>query len=72
MHPNTDAQDASGNIVAFGTKLLGTLENEFSPNNLEGVSQTTLELQRELEHFPGNVRGIGALNGWYTERVASI
>ena len=64
MHPNTDAQDASGNIVAFGTKLLATLANEFSPHDAEGVSQATLELQRALENFPGNARGIGALNGW--------
>ena len=64
MHPNTDAQDASGNIVPFGTKLLGALAMEFSPGDSEGVSQSTLELEVQLEHFPGNARGIGALNGW--------
>ena len=64
MHPNTDVLDAHGNVTAFGTNLFGALANEFSPQDCDGISQATLELQRALEQFPGISRGLGALHGW--------
>ena len=64
MHPNTNELDAHGNVKPFGTNLLQALSSEFSPEDADGISQATLELQRALEQFPGLTKGLGALHGW--------
>ena len=61
QHPNTETTDASGNIVPFGTNLLRAIGLEIVPEDADGVTHATLELQRQLTTFPGLQRGLNSL-----------
>ena len=61
QHPNTETTDASGNIVPFGTNLLRAIGFEIVPEDADGVTHATLELQRQLTTFPGVQRGLNSL-----------
>jgi hypothetical protein len=63
-HPNTEALDASGNVVPFGTNLLRAIGAKIVPEDAEGVTHANLELQRQIWTFPGLTRGIEPLRGW--------
>jgi hypothetical protein len=63
-HPNTEALDASGNVVPFGTNLLRAIGAKIVPEDAEGVTHANLELQRQIWTFPGLARGIEPLRGW--------
>jgi pyridoxal phosphate enzyme (YggS family) len=43
-HPNTEALDASGNVVPFGTNLLRAIGVKIVPEDAEGVTHANLEL----------------------------
>ena len=64
MHPNTDATDADGRIIPFGTNLLRALGGEIVPDDAEGITLATNDFQRALADFPGMTRGLKALKGW--------
>ena len=63
-HPNTEALDASGNVVPFGTNLLRAIGAKIVPEDAEGITHANLELQRQIWTFPGLARGIEPLRGW--------
>jgi hypothetical protein len=63
-HPNTEALDASGNVIPFGTNLLRAIGAKIVPEDTEGVTHANLELQRQIYTFPGLTRGIEPLRGW--------
>ena len=56
-----EATDASGNIVSFGTNLLRAIGHDIVPEDADGVTHATLELQRQLTTFPGVQRGLNSL-----------
>ena len=62
-HPNTEALDASGNVVPFGTNLLRAIGAKIVPEDAEGITHANLELQRQIYTFPGLARGIEPLRG---------
>lgn len=47
QHPNTDARDAAGHVVPFGTQLLIALGEEIVPADADGISQATLEFESD-------------------------
>ena len=53
VHPNTEAIDASGNIVPFGTNLLRAIDIEIVPEDTDDVTRAHLELLRQIKTFPG-------------------
>jgi hypothetical protein len=63
-HPNTEALDASGNVIPFGTNLLRAIGAKIVPEDAEGVTHANLELQRQIYTFPWLARGIEPLRGW--------
>jgi hypothetical protein len=64
MHPNTEALDASGNIVPFGTNLLRAIDIEIVPEDTDGVTRAHLELLRQIKTFPGLQHGLNPLKAW--------
>ena len=64
LHPNTEALDASGNIVPFGTNLLRAIGMEIVPEDNDGVTRAHLELLRQIHTFPGLQHGQNPLNSW--------
>lgn len=64
MHPNTDATDADGRIIPFGTNLLREIGAEIVPDDPEGVTTANNDFSRALADFPGMTRGLKALQGW--------
>jgi hypothetical protein len=71
QHPNTEALDASGNIVPFGTNLLRAIGLAIVPEDAKGVSHATLEMQRQLFTFPGLRKGEHALHAW-NDRISIL
>jgi hypothetical protein len=63
-HPNTEALDAIGNMVPFGTNLLRAIGAKIVPEDAEGITHANLELQRQIWTFPGLAHGIEPLRGW--------
>jgi len=57
LHPNTEALDASGNGVPFGTKLLKAIGMEVVPEDADGVT-------RQRTSFPGLKHGLHPLKVW--------
>lgn len=64
LHPNTEALDASGNIVPFGTNLLRAIGIEIVPEDTDGITRAHLELLRQLKTFPGLQHGLNPLKAW--------
>ena len=64
LHPNTEALDASGNIVPFGTNLLKAIGIEIVPEDTDGVTRAHLELLRQIKTFPGLQHGLNPLKAW--------
>ena len=64
LHPNTEALDASGNIVPFGTNLLRAIGIEIVPEDSDGVTRAHLELLRQIHTFPGLQHGLNPLKSW--------
>jgi len=64
LHPNTEALDASGNIVPFGTNLLRAIVIEIVPEDTDGVTRAHLELLRQIKTFPGLQHGLNPLKAW--------
>jgi hypothetical protein len=64
LHPNTEALDASGNIVPFGTNLLRAIGIEIVPEDTDGVTRAHLELLRQIKTFPGLQHGLNPLKAW--------
>jgi len=64
LHPNTEALDASGNIVPFGTNLLRAICIEIVPEDSDGVTRAHLELLRQIKTFPGLQHGLNPLKAW--------
>ena len=64
LHPNTEALDASGNIVPFGTNLLRAIGIEIVPEDSDGVTRAHLELLRQIKTFPGLQHGLNPLKAW--------
>ena len=64
LHPNTEALDASGNIVPFGTNLLRAIGIEIVPEDTDGVTRAHLELLRQIQTFPGLQHGLNPLKSW--------
>ena len=56
-----EATDASGNIVSFGTNLLRAIGLDIVPEDADGVTHATLELQGHLTTSPGLQRGLNSL-----------
>jgi hypothetical protein len=64
LHSNTEAFDASGNIVPFGTNLLRAIGIEIVPEDTDGVTRAHLELLRQIKTFPGLQHGLNPLKAW--------
>ena len=64
LHPNTEAFDASGNNVSFGTHLLRAIGIEIVPEDTDGVIRAHLELLRQIKTFPGLQHGLNPLKSW--------
>jgi hypothetical protein len=64
LHPNTEALDASGNIVPFGTNLLRAIGIEIVPEDTDGVTRAHLEVLRQIKTFPGLQHGLNPLKVW--------
>ena len=64
LYPNTEALDASGNIVPFGTNLLRAIVIEIVPEDTDCVTWAHLELLRQIKTFPGLQHGLNPLKVW--------
>jgi hypothetical protein len=62
LHPNTEALDASDNIVPFRTNLLRVIGIEIVPEDTDGVTRAHLELLRQIKTFPGLHHGLNPLS----------
>ena len=64
LNPNTEALDASGNIVPFGTNLLRVIGTEIVPEDTDCVTRAHLDLLRQIKTFPGLQHGLNPLKAW--------